>query len=428
MSLDDNESDDGPAFGDNDEGNMDKPVEPAVGKFRRRMSGGGTMPMPTMTMPTMTMPTMTMPTMTMPTMTMPTLFGGRKDEKGEEDQNGSKQGIRRGSITGLTGAIQKQAPKSKTDSQPLMLERQTSGNWGTFEGNSSSNGMDLGELEVPEVESPIKKKAVKKGPPPAESDDFFAFRNNAKGAQSFMDSPALDRQDSKFRKHGVGSDGELDFNPRGDNKVDTKVGKNGKPRRSSSVPKERPGGLQKEDVFKTAKKKTDVEKSEKPSKPKRRKSVSEVEVPELPVVTKPKRRKSVTADNIPETPLSEKKKTKKSKEELTPTPTETKKVKKSKDELSPKPTETKKKKDKEATKKATEKGENSEKSKSKEEESEKSKSKDDSKDEKKTKKKPKELSKSPSRVKSVQPPASLSATPGDSDTKVKKKMGRRTSS
>ena len=83
----------------------------------------------------------------------------------------------------------------------------------------------------------------------------------------------------------------MDFNPKGDNKVGTKVRKNGKPRLSSTVP--RSGGLQKDDVFKkTAKKeKTDVEKSEKPSKPKRQNSVSEVEVPELPVVTKPKRRK-----------------------------------------------------------------------------------------------------------------------------------------
>jgi hypothetical protein len=415
MSLDDNGSDDGAAFSDADDGNMDKPGEPAVGKFRRRISSGGTIPM----------------AMTMPTMTMPTLFGGKKEEKGEEDQNGSKQPIRRGSLPGLSGVIQKQAPKSKTDSQPLMLERQTSGNWGTLGGNSSSNGMDLGALEGPEVESPVKKKAVKKGPPPAESDSLFAFYKQGKDPQSFMDAPSLARDDSEFRMNGGGSDGELDFNPRCDEKLGTKVGKNGKPRRSSSVPRERSSGLQEDGVFKMAKKKTDVEKSEKPSKPKRRKSVTGVDVPETPVVNKPKRRKSVSADNIPETPLSEKKKAKKDKEEVLPTPTDTKK-----------------KKDKQATSKATEKGEKSkefksEKSKSKDETSEKSKSKDDSKDEKKNKKKSKELSKSPMRLPSIPPPRvttpppaplsgaprRASTSPGDSDTKVnKKKTGRRTSS
>jgi hypothetical protein len=46
------------------------------------------------------------------------------------------------------------------------------------------------------------------------------------------------------------------------------------------------------------------------------------------------------------------------------------------------------------------------------------------------KRKPKVLkcSKSPSCAKSVQPPTSLSATPGKYDAKVKKKMGCRTSS
>jgi len=85
----------------------------------------------------------------------------------------------------------------------------------------------------------------------------------------------------------------LDFNPKGDNKVGTKVRMNGKPRRSSTVPREVPVVFRRMMYSRKRRKrkKTDVEKSEKPSKPKRQNSVSEVEVPELPVVTKPKRRK-----------------------------------------------------------------------------------------------------------------------------------------
>ena len=282
MSLDDHVSDDGELdFGTEDD--MDKPVETSNGgKFRRRMSGGGTMP----------------------TINMPKLgFGGKKhlEDKVEVNEDGFKQQIRRAS---LGGTIQKQAPKSKTDSQPLMLERQTSGNWGNLEGSSSGGGMDLESLHVVKIPTPPIK--------PEGNTSLFVFRKKSKVPNPVDEQSNLSRTDGKFRSSGLESDGELDFNPRHQTE---KAAKSIRPRRSTSLPrpKSSKGGLDtnisSSDDFGVLKKKTDGEKNDKPRKPKRRKSVEKDEIPETPIAEKKiKDRRGAPSDAVPETPPMEKKK------------------------------------------------------------------------------------------------------------------------
>lgn len=281
ISLDDHGSDDGePDFDAEDD--MDKPVESSTGgKFRRRMSGGGAMP----------------------TINIPKLgFGGKKqlEDKVDVNEDGFKQQIRRAS---LGGTIQKQAPKSKTDSQPLMLERQTSGNWGNLEG-SSSGAMDMGSVPVGKESPQIIK--------PEGNSGLFVFRKKNKVPNAVDEKIIRSRTDGKFRSSAAGSDGELDFNPRDQA---AKPAKPIRPRRSTSLPrpKSSKGGFDTSvldsDDFGVSRKKTDSETSDKSRKPKRRKSVSKEEIPETPVADKKKKdRRGGPVDAVPETPPLERKK------------------------------------------------------------------------------------------------------------------------
>ena len=306
VPLDDSGSVDGVAFNNSVE-DFDKPIEAPAGGFRRRLSGGGTKQV-------------------LPTMNMAKLvFGGKKhvNEKAS-GHDGSTQPIRRGS---LGGGIQKHAPKSKTDSQALTLERDTSVNWGNLAGTSSTL-----KLLVMNKGASIAKK---------ETDcDLFALREKGKTPHSFDDLPILSRDDSKFRVEGTGSDGELEFNPRRDDRCNETTGKAARPRRSSSLPRtESRNGFIRDDralsdeLFRrVAKAKMVIAKPDKSIKSKRRKSVRTGDIHDThanrkehgrsfdvaimtPMSerkgTKYHRRSSGTTYDVIETPIREKKTTKK---------------------------------------------------------------------------------------------------------------------